>query len=237
MAERDDSGPPTNPLPPLDQCEMTLVGVTTLVQHLQSHPTFSGVDVRRLRVMAIGYLTFNGTTDSRHSVPLGNLHPAHHAVHTSSSPWRTSLRSHFVSLVTDMVCPTLVRCAACHSLLSNSLPGWIACPGALRSWSTPRARARRTHTQSLRRLGSTYSCPLYSFKNPQNCVLSLRNLFKLTLSTSLRLPWSVGTAQRVLTPGALSTKRMCRDYPQGGSGAPISSPRAQLRTGSSMVGR
>ena len=123
MAGHDESTPPTNPLPTLDQCEMTLVGVTTLVQHLQSHPTFSGVDVRRLRAMAIGYLTFNGTTDSRHSVPLGNLHPAHHAVHALPSTWRTSLRDHFVSLVTDMVRSIHVLLCRFRSLLGNSSPG------------------------------------------------------------------------------------------------------------------
>ena len=103
MAGRDNSTPSTNRPPPLDQCQMTLNGVNALIQHLQSHPTFANVNVRRLRAMAIAYLTFGGTTDNRHSVPLGNLHPAHHAVHTSSSPWRTSLRAHFVELVTDMV--------------------------------------------------------------------------------------------------------------------------------------
>ena len=103
MAERDNSVPPTHLPPSLDECQMTLAGVSALIQHLQSHPTFAGVDVRRLRAMAIAYLTFGGTTDNRHNVPLGNLHPAHHAVHTPSSPWRTSLRAHYVELVTDMV--------------------------------------------------------------------------------------------------------------------------------------
>ena len=82
---------------------MTLAGVNALVQHLQLHPTFANVNVRRLRAMALAYLTFGGTTDNRHRVPLGNLHPAHHAVHTGNSPWRTSLRVHFLGLVTDMV--------------------------------------------------------------------------------------------------------------------------------------
>ena len=115
MAGRGNSGLPTNPLP-LDQCEMTLAGVIALVQHLQSHPTFANIDVRRLRAMAIAYLTSGGTTDGRHNVPLGNLHPAHHAVHTSNSPWRTSLRTHFMTLVTDMVLPFLLRCVTCRSL-------------------------------------------------------------------------------------------------------------------------
>ena len=122
MAQRGDSGLPTNPLP-LNQCEMTLAGVVALVEHLQSHPTFANVDVRRLRAMAIAYLTFGGTTDNRHNVLLGNLHPAHHAVHTPSSPWRTSLRAHFVSLVTDMVCLIPISQLRFRSLVGNSSLG------------------------------------------------------------------------------------------------------------------
>ena len=123
MAERDNSAPSTSPLTPLDQCQMTLVGVTALIQHLQSIPTFANVDVRRLRAMAIAYLTFGGTTDDRHNVPLGNLHPAHHAVHALPSTWRTSLRDHFVSLVTDMVRSIHVLLCRFRSLLGNSSPG------------------------------------------------------------------------------------------------------------------
>ena len=123
MAERGDSGLPTTPLP-LDQCGMTLAGVNALVQHLQSHPTFANVDVGRLRAMAIAYLTFGGTTDNRHNVPLGNLHPAHHAVHTPSSPWRISLRTHFMSLVTDMVSHSLLAASlAAHYLTTAHLAG------------------------------------------------------------------------------------------------------------------
>ena len=79
--------------------------------------------------------------------------------------------------------------------------------------------------------------PSYSSGSFQSFDLSLHSLFSLTPSTSQRLRWIVGIARRASTWGALSTKRMYRDCLQGGTGAPILSPRALLRTGFSMVGR
>ncbi|KAI1788552.1 hypothetical protein LXA43DRAFT_1097246 [Ganoderma leucocontextum] len=95
--------PQGNKLPsgilPLDQCILTVEGTASVVYHLHVLPLLVNEPESCLRVMAIVFLTFNGTNDGRHSFSASGLHSTYHPDLDNQHPnWRTHIRTPYIMM-------------------------------------------------------------------------------------------------------------------------------------------